>query len=259
MKERKELLASLNNIIPTKLRPLVAIALNKLREYGYKGIRSVFAPILALIPLAHITGLESLFELIINTYYAASDSVELGYTLVPRWWKEYTVLREEVEALTVFEESLANSKTLYCAEPLLAVAIHGFTSTKPRLSAWVMKGFSGRAGEYIIVTECNVGRVKVAIPGSLSVFVVAGLASLGLKPSLTRVLVVVDPALIRSKVYSSSRLRENPVTILEFIANVALEAESLGAREACRSSDGEFLVIEYSVKGVAHLKTRYVC
>ncbi len=258
MKERRGPLASLNNIIPTKLKPLTAIALSKLSEYGYKGIKSIFAPLFALIPLAHITGLESLFEIIIDTYHFVSDSVDRTYTMVPRWWRDYVVFREEVEALAVFEESLANSKTLYCVEPLLAIAIHGFTSSKPPFNAWIMKGFSRRAGEYIVVTECSAERVKVAIPGSLFVFAVAGFASLGLKPLSTRVLVVTDPALIRSKVYSSSRLRENPVMILEFIADVVLKAKSLNAEETC-SSGSSFLVIEYSVKGVAYLKTKYVC
>lgn len=233
-----------------------------LQQAGYRGAESLFSTVHAAIAGGHISGMDYFYEYAIEAYYEAIEEAEAVKPLaVPRWELELLWLEEEAAALAEFEERLADSSTVLCAEPLLAPALHGLTEpAKPH--TWSTHGFSGQAGEKTVIVEKGGQRCRITVPGSLYSLAAAGLERLGALPGRGPVkLVVADPAWVRGTVYRSHVPYEKvPGFLLSLVRNAARRAENMTVGDVCGEENVEgVLALEYSVLGVSHVRVKYLC
>ncbi len=243
-------------------RPYIERVRESLQRAGYLGADSIFSLVHAAIAGGHISGMDYFYEYAIEAYYEAAEEAEDVKPLaVPRWELELLWLEEEAASLAEFEERLADSSTVLCAEPLLAPAIHGLLEPhKP--ANWGPYGYSGQPGEKIVIVEKGGQRCKISVPGSLYALTAAGLNRLGVAPGDGPVqLVVADPAWVRKNVYTSHvPYEEVPSFLLSLARAAAQRAESMNVEDVCGEENVEsVLAIEYRVLGVSHMRVSYLC
>ena len=233
-----------------------------LQRAGYLGAGSIFSQVHSAIAGGHISGMDYFYEYAIESYYEAAEEAENAKPLaVPRWELELLWLEEEAASLAEFEERLADSSTVLCAEPLLAPAIHGLVEPFRPVN-WSLYGYSGQPGEKIVIVEKGKQRCRISLPGSLYALTVAGLNRLGAIPGNKSVqLVVADPAWVRRKVYTShTPYEEVPSLLISLTSTAAKRAERMYVRDVCGEENVEgVLALEYSILGVSHVRVTYLC
>jgi hypothetical protein len=215
----------------------------------------------AAIAVAHITGFEPLYDYPVEVYYELMDIAEESALYTPRWLPDYQRLAEEVEALAAFEETLADSKTVFHAEPILAAAALGFGCRLKVSKGWRTKGFTPEPGQQVVIVVRRGRKHKVQVPRSLYTLAVAGLAFYN--PDCTAeefIAVLPDPAVIRREVFESRVAYEEASRILRSIVERHVREICVRRGEgyvwACNSDDK--LVIKYEVKGPSLLRVEYL-
>ncbi len=236
-------------------RPFLDWVLSRLRDTGYRGAVGMFAYPHAAIAAGHVTGLDYFYEYAIEAYYDALDAAEEEWPLAePRWRPLLWGLDEEAEALAVFEEKLADSSTVLCAEPILAAAGLGLGAGRGVGRGWRQAGYAGTAGSYTVLARRRGVRCKVTVPGSVYALALAGLTAAGLEGPGEAVVTAPDPALLRKTVMDTrvayGRLSRWLIGLVEKWAGESLEAGECGER---------FLKIRYKLQGLLEAEFEYLC
>ncbi|KSW11301.1 hypothetical protein CF15_00030 [Pyrodictium occultum] len=243
---------------PRWLQPLVDYSRRRLESLGYRAPGEL-APVFAAIPPAHATGYEELFDYVVEAYYDLKDSAgELPPTMEPRFKPWLHALEEEVEALAAFEERLADSSTVFHAEPILAAAVMGLGLEGAGLDCWPGRGLRRAPGQQTLLMKRDDRKVLITVPSSLHVLAAAGLHAAGVDPPGSGVAVLPDPAAIRRAVMEMRLpLEEAAGAILEMLRARALEAAGMDRGRACGA--GDMLVVEYRVEGPGEIWVKYLC
>lgn len=235
--------------------------MSRLRAAGHRGAYGAAALVFAAIAAGHVTGIDYFYEYAIDAYYNLMDAAEEVRPLAePRWAPILSWLDEDAEALAAFEERLADSSTVLCAEPILAAAALGLGAGSEPARGWRSAGYAGRPGAYAVVARRPGGKkCRIMVPSPVFALAVAGLSAAGHPgPGTGLDVVVPDPAEIRRTVLESKtpygQLSERLRGLVEERAGRAL---AKGAQEACKTRD--LLVIRYRFDGLLEAVFEYVC
>ena len=242
-------------------RPFVERIESILRSTGYRGVDTPFTYVFSSIAAGHLTGFDYFYEYAVDAYYEARDRYEEAAPLSePRWAPGFWGLEEEAEALAEFEERLADSSTVLCAEPILAAAVLGAGLEKPSIAGgWLRGGYTGRPGGYMVLARRPRGkRCRILVPGSLYSLALAGLSAAGLEPGAARRLVVPDPAIIRKRVFDERPAYAELSSYLEkLLADASRRAMRASEEEACREQG--IMLVEYRFTGLLEAFFSYIC
>ena len=240
-------------------RPFLDYVKSQLATTGFVGLAEPYGVVYASLAAGHVTGLDYFYEYAIEAYYELVDAAEEVKPLAePRWGRWLGFLDEDAEALAAFEERLADSQTVLCAEPILAAAALGLGAGKPPSGGWRRLGYTGRPGAYVLLAIRRGGGkpCKILVPSPLYALALAGLEALGLRGEGYVEATVPDPALLRKTVYEShvayGELSSWLRSLIEERARGALEAgDSCGAEE--------YLKIRYLFRGLLEAEFEYLC
>ncbi len=217
----------------------------------------------AAIAAAHITGFEPLYDYPLELYYELMDAAEESALYTPRWYMDFKALEEEVEALAAFEEALADSKTVFHAEPLLAPAALAFGCGLRIGREWLRAGYTPAPGQQVVIVLRRQGKVKVTVPRSLYTLTLAGLSAYKINPLDGEPVIAAlpDPAVVRREIFEEHPPYEEASKLLKLIvekhaAKICRRLGSGGFSWACGEND--VLLIKYVFRGPGMVEVEYV-
>lgn len=242
-------------------RGFLDYTVSRLRVAGHRGAWGAAALVFAAIAAGHVTGVDYFYEYAIDAYYEMLDAAEEARPLAePRWAPLLSWLDEDAEALAAFEERLADSSTVLCAEPVLAAAALGLGAGSHPAQGWRRAGYAGRPGSYAIIVRKEGGKkCRILVPSPVYALMVAGLSAAGHNgPGSSLDAVVPDPAEIRRTVLESKTPYGQLSDWLRgLVEEKAKKALTTGTEEACKTRD--LLVIRYRFDGLLEAVFEYLC
>lgn len=240
-------------------KPFLDYVKARLAATGFTGLTDPYGVPYASLAAGHITGLDYFYEYTIEAYYDLMDAAEEVRPLAePRWGRLLGFLDEDAEALAAFEERLADSKTVLCAEPILAAAALGLGAGKTPSDEWRRLGYTGRPGVYVLLAFHGSRKkpCKILVPSPLYALALAGLQALGLEGEGSVDATVPDPALLRKTIYDShvayGELSSWLRSLIEERARKSLQLQNPCDIEG-------FLKIRYRFRGLLEARFEYLC
>ncbi len=229
----------------------------RLQAVGFRGLEPPYSLVYSALAAGHLTGLDYFYEYAIEAYYELMDVAEEARPLAePRWARLLPYLDEDAEALAAFEERLADSKTVLCAEPVLAAALLGLAAGKRPSRRWYSAGFTGRPGSYPLLARRGDRKCRILVPSPIYVLAIAALERLGLKGPGVLEAAVPDPAMFRKTVFDAKVPYEELSSWLRRLAE-DWARKSLEVDDPC--SEENSLKIRYRFDGVLEAEFTYLC
>jgi len=239
-------------------RGFIAYIRARLGSLGFRGLQEPYGTIYASLAAGHLTGLDYFYEYTIEAYYELIDRAEEARPLAePRWARLLPYLDEDAEALAAFEERLADSSTVLCAEPVLAAALLGLAAGTRPGRGWYASGYTARPGAYPLLVHRGEKRCRILTPSPIYVLAVSALSRLGLQePGGSIDAAVPDPALFRKTVYDA-RVPYSELSMWLRALVEDWERAAAGAENPC--DDEKLLHIRYRLQGPLEAWYEYLC
>ncbi len=217
------------------------------------------ASLLLALALGSLTGYDYCFDIVVEKYYDYKDLAESSPLSIPRQYRDYVFFTEAVEAAIEFEESLADSRRVLFAEPVLVAALKAVCIGREAASIRVNSSLSTRT--FLVKSGRKKGRVAAPYPlyllalKTISLLFPQRVFDYGLE--VEGAVIAPDPAEVRDYLFRARPSLEDLGKMAEkYIMAQCRRVQGVSLEKAC--SEKGVIVTAYRVKGL-EWETWYVC